>query len=91
MKITIEYENHVFHYKHGYQAYILDYAICHEIDKRYGIDELKAFVFLVAECYLKDGNPTPLGSLTDFMAEHWEEIHDLSRYEILDKFYEQLD
>ena len=91
MKITIEYKNHVFHYEHGYQAYILDYALYHDIDQKYGINGLKDFVSRVAECYLKDSNTTPLGALTDFMAEHWEEIKDLSRYDILTKFYEQLD
>ena len=91
MKITIEHENYVFHYDHSYQAYVFECAIYNDIEKRYGIDELKAFVSHVCACYLKDSNPTPLGALTDFMAEHWKEIKDLSRYDILDKFYEQLD
>ena len=70
---------------------ILDYAIYHEIDKKYGIDGLKAFVYRVGDCYLKDSNKTPLGALTDYMAEHWEELKEESRYDILDKFYMQLD
>ena len=91
MKITIEHENHVFHYEHGYQAYILDYALYHDIDKRYGIEGLKELVGLVSACYLKDENPTPLGVLTDFMAEHWEDIKTLSRYNVLSRLYSQLD
>lgn len=90
MKITIEHENIIYNYEHGYQAYILDYALYHEIDKKYGNDGIKEFVFRVSECYLKDSNATPLGALTDYMAEHWEEIKELSRYDILTKFYSQL-
>ena len=90
MKITIEHENQVFHYEHGYQAYILDYALYHDVDKQYGMDGLKEFVSCASACYLKDGNPTPLGALVDFMAERWQELKDLSRYDILTKFYEQL-
>ena len=90
MKIRIEHENNIFVYEHGYQAYILDYALYHEIDKKYGLDEIKNFVFRVSECYLKDSNATPLGALTDYMAEHWEDIKKLSRYDILNKFYAQL-
>lgn len=91
MKITVEYNDNIFIYKDGYHAYILDYAIYHEIDKKYGIDGLKAFVYRVGDCYLKDSNKTPLGALTDYMAEHWEELKEESRYDILDKFYMQLD
>lgn len=88
MKITIEYENELFEYENGYHAYIFDYAVENNFDEKYGFDELKRFVYLVGECYLKDSNPTPLGALTDFMAENWESIKELSRYDILDKFYE---
>jgi len=89
LKITIEYENQVFEYQNGYQAYIFDYAIENEFDKKYGFEELKRFVYRVGECYLKDSNPTPLGTLTDFMAQNWETLKELSRYDILDKFYEK--
>lgn len=89
LKITIEYENQVFEYQNGYQAYIFDYAIENEFDKKYGFEELKRFVYRVGECYLKDSNPTPLGALTDFMAQNWESLKELSRYDILDKFYEK--
>ncbi|MBE5734724.1 MAG: hypothetical protein E7347_06770 [Clostridiales bacterium] len=89
LKITIEYENQVFEYQNGYQAYIFDYAIENEFDKKYGFEELKRFVYRVGECYLKDSNSTPLGTLTDFMAQNWESLKELSRYDILDKFYEK--
>lgn len=89
LKITIEYENQVFEYQDGYHAYIFDYAIENDFDKKYGFEELKRFVYRVGQCYLKDSNPTPLGALTDFMAENWESLKELSRYDILDKFYEK--
>lgn len=89
LKITIEYENQVFEYQNDYQAYIFDYAIENEFDKKYGFEELKRFVYRVGECYLKDSNSTPLGTLTDFMAQNWESLKELSRYDILDKFYEK--
>ena len=34
---------------------------------------------LIAD-YLKDSNPTPLGALTDFMAEDRKSLKELSRY-----------
>ena len=91
MKITVEYKDNIFNYEHGYHVYILDYAIYHEIDKKYGIDGLKAFVYRVGECYLKDSNHTPLGAITDYMAKNWKKLKNKSRYDILDKFYMQLD
>lgn len=91
MKITVEYKNQIFEYKDGYHAYIFDYAVENDFDKKYGIEELKSFVYRVGECYLKDCNPTPLGSLTDFMAENWDNLKELSRYDILDRFYERYD
>ena len=89
LKITIEYENQVFVYQDGYYAYIFDYAVENDFDKTYGIEELKRFVYRVGECYLKDSIPTPLGALTDFMAKNWESLKELSRYDILDRFYEK--
>ena len=48
-----------------------------------------ALVFYVL-IYLKDSNQTPLGALSDYMAENWDKIKNLSRYDILEKFYDQL-
>ena len=74
----------------GYEAYIFCAAINNEFDKTHP-NELKAYIFLVSECYLKDSNHTPLGELSDFMAENWDKIKYLSRFDILEKFYKQLD
>ena len=90
MKITIEYSNKIYNFEHGYETYIFCAAVNNEFDKTHP-DELKDFIFLVGECYLKDSNQTPLGALSDYMAENWDKIKHLSRYDILEKFYDQLD
>ncbi len=90
MKIIVEYNNKTYEFNDGYYAYIFDYAICNEFDKKYGEDKLLEFINRVKIAYLKDGNATPLGSLTDFMAQNWKKIKDLGTWDILDKFYEQL-
>ena len=90
MKITIEYNNTNYNFEHGYEAYIFCAAINNEFDKTHP-NELKAYVFLVGECYLKDSNHTPLGELSDFMVKNWDKIKYLSRFDILEKFYKQLD
>ena len=85
MKITIEYSNKIYNFEHGYETYIFCAAVNNEFDKTHP-DELKDFIFLVGECYLKDSNQTPLGALSDYMAENWDKIKHLSRYDILEKF-----
>ena len=90
MKITIEYSNKIYNFEHGYETYIFCAAVNNEFDKTHP-DELKDFIFLVGECYLKDSNQTPLGALSDYIAENWDKIKHLSRYDILEKFYDQLD
>ena len=89
MKITIEYNDKIYNFEHGYEAYIFCAAINNEFDKTHP-NELKDFILLVSECYLKDSNQTPLGTLSDYMPENWNKIKRLSRYDILEKFYEQL-
>ena len=73
MKITIEYSNKIYNFEHGYETYIFCAAVNNEFDKTHP-DELKDFIFLVGECYLKDSNQTPLGALSDYMAENWDKI-----------------
>ena len=81
MKITIEYSNKIYNFEHGYETYIFCAAVNNEFDKTHP-DELKDFIFLVGECYLKDSNQTPLGALSDYIAENWDKIKHLSRYDI---------
>ena len=87
MKIVIEHNGKQYNFQYGYEAYIFDCAISNDFDKTHTVDELKEFIFCVADCYLKDCNQTPLGYLTDFMAIHWNMLKRVSRYEILERFY----
>ena len=66
MKITIEYSNKIYNFEHGYETYIFCAAVNNEFDKTHP-DELKDFIFLVGECYLKDSNQTPLGALSSII------------------------
>ena len=85
------YNGETLEFEHGAQAYIFDYALYWDIDKL-GLNVLKAFVYFVYRCYMKDDNATPLGSLTDYIAEHWTEIQgkEPDIYDILADFYAQL-
>ena len=89
MKITIEYSNKIYNFENGYEAYIFCAAVNNEFDKTHP-NELKDFVVLVGDCYLKDSNQTPLGALSDYIAKNWNEVKELSRLDILEKFYEQV-
>lgn len=87
MKILVEYNGKQYEFQYGYEVYIFDCAVSNNFDKTHTDNELKEFIYCVAECYLKDSNQTPLGHLTDYMATHWDELKGLSRYDILEKFY----
>ena len=49
MKIIIEYNNKIYNFEHGYEAYIFCAAVNNEFDKTHP-DELKDFILLVGEC-----------------------------------------
>ena len=53
MKLTIEHNNKIYNFENGYEAYIFCAAVNNEFDKTHST-ELKDFVVLVGECYLKD-------------------------------------
>ena len=91
IKIQITYNGKIYAFEYGSQAYIFHTGIYNDIDKEYGIDALLEYVAIVHNCYLSDCNCTPLGKLSDYVAEHWNEIKALDRYEILDKFYSEAD
>jgi hypothetical protein len=90
-KFQVIYNGETLEFEHGAQAYIFDYALYWDIDKL-GLNVLKAFVYFVYRCYMKDDNATPLGALTDYIAEHWTEIQGKQPdiYDILADFYAQL-
>ena len=83
----IHYDNEVYNFKFGSQAYIFHTGLYNGLDKRFGITELLNYVAVVQNCYLSDDNRTPLGSLCDHDAKHWNNIKNKSKYDILDEFY----
>ncbi len=89
VKIQITYKDDIYAFEYGSQAYIFHTGIYNDVDGKYSIDGLLDYTALVLDCYLSDSNRTPLGELCDYIAERWNEIKDLGKYEILDKFYSE--
>ena len=91
-KYQVVHNGETYTFQHGAQLYIFDYGLYHDIHKR-GMEVMHKFIYFVYNCYMKDCNATPLGALTDYIAEHWDEIHkeELGSYDVLDRFYAQLD
>ena len=86
MKITAEYRGKTYNFNSGAEAYIFDIALINGVYE----DNLFTFVEFVHWLYLHDQNPTPLGSLADYIAEHWEEVQELDKWTILEKFYDSI-
>ncbi len=89
MKITITHNNKTYVFEHGFEVLIFDCAVNNDFDNKHP-NELNDFISLVSDCYLKDLNQTPLEALSDYMAENWNEVKRLSRFDILEKFYNQV-
>lgn len=87
VQIQITYKDKIYAFEYGSQAYIFHTGIYNDVDCEYGIDALLEYVDILHSCYLSDCNRTPLGELCDYAVEHWEQVKDLNRYEILEKFY----
>jgi hypothetical protein len=79
-------DNKIYECESGAKAYILDVGMLNGVEK----DKLLEYVEFVHYLYLKDQNPTPLGHLCDYIAEHWEEVQELDKWTILEDFYETL-
>lgn len=90
IKIQVTYKDKTYAFEYGSEAYIFHSGIYNDMDQEYGIDSLLRYVKIVHECYLSDCNRTPLGELCDYVAEHWNDIKSLDRYEILEKFYKEI-
>lgn len=86
MKITIEHNNKTYEFMSGVQAYIFDVGTLNGIPE----EKLLDFTEFVYWLYIKDQNPTPLGHLADYIAEHWEEVQGLDKWEILEGFYNSI-
>lgn len=88
MKITIEHNGKTYEFDSGTKAYIFDAGTINSVKE----DNLLEFVEFVHYLYLKDQNPTPLGHLCDYIAEHWSKgVQYLDKWTILEEFYDSLD
>ena len=87
LKFTIIYGNHTFAFQQGSKVFIFHVGIHNEIDKKYGIKGLLDYVSFVHDCYLADDNPTPLGTLADYIAQHWKKLKNKGRADVLNQFY----
>jgi hypothetical protein len=86
MKITVEHNDKTYEFDSGSKAYIFDAGTLNGVED----NKLLDFVEFVHYLYLKDQNPTPLGHLADYIAEHWDEVQGLDKWTILENFYETL-
>lgn len=75
-----------YEFESGSKVYIFDIGRLNNVPE----DRLLEYVEFVHYLYIKDQNPTPLGHLCDYIAEHWEEVQELDKWTILGKFYETL-
>lgn len=87
-KFQVIYNGKTYEFDAGAKVMIFDYGLNNNMDKK-SIHTLLRYVDFVYELYLKDDNPTPLGTLCDYIAENWKKVTNskLSRSDILDKFY----
>lgn len=75
-----------YEFDSGFEVYIFDHGIMNGLE---GEDLIK-YISFVSDLYLKDNNPTPLGHLCDYVAQHWEDVQKLDRYETLSNFYDSI-
>ena len=87
MKITIEHNSKTYEFMSGVQAYIFDVGTLNGVPE----DKLLKYTEFVYWLYIKDQNPTPLGHLADYIAEHWEEVQGRTKWDILEDFYSSLE
>lgn len=87
MKVAVEHNGKTYEFPGGAQAYIFDVGTLNGIPE----DKLLKYTEFVYWLYIKDQNPTPLGHLADYIAEHWDEVQGLDKWTILEEFYHSLD
>jgi hypothetical protein len=68
LNFIVMYGKETFFFKQGSKAFILHTGIENDIDKKYGMQELRDYVSFVHDCYIADDNHTPLGALADYIA-----------------------
>jgi len=89
VEIEVKYKNKIYAFDNGYRAYIFHTGVYNNVDAKFGIKGLLDYVSLVVDCYLSDDNLTPLGDLSDFIAQNWKEFKKLHHKDILDMFYDK--
>ena len=87
LNFIVMYGKETFFFKQGSKAYIFHTGVYNDIDKKYGIKGLLAYVNFVHDCYIADDNNTPLGALADFIASKWKKLKNKERYDVLNEFY----
>lgn len=87
LQFIVTYGKRTFTFAQGSKAYIFHTGVYNDIDKKYSIKSLLAYVSFVHDCYLADNNHTPLGALADFIAENWKKLKNKGRYDVLEEFY----
>lgn len=90
IKVIVELDNkEQYEFNSGAEAYIFHTGMYHDMLNKYGIQEMLKYVSYVFDSYLADSNRTPLGDLSDYVADNWDSIkvEQPSRYELLDDFY----
>ena len=87
----VVYNDEIHQFTNGAQLYIFDCGLFWDMDKL-GNEEFNAFIRFAYDCYLEADDPIPLGALTDYIAQHWEDIKDRQQtvHQVLDKFWRQL-
>ena len=90
-KFQAVFNGEIYPFRTGAHLYIFDCGLFWDMDK-YGIDEFQKYIEFVYNCYLEADDPIPLGSLSDYIAEQWDDIQakDLTIYDVLEKFWNQL-
>lgn len=90
-KFQAIFNGEIYQFRTGSHLYIFDCGLFWDMEK-YGMDEFQKYIEFVYNCYLEADGPIPLGSLSDYIAEQWEDIKakDLTIHEVLDKFWKQL-
>ena len=87
LQFIVTYGKRTFTFTQGSQIYIFHTGVYNDMDKKYGVKGLLAYVSFVHDCYLSDSNRTPLGALADFIAENWKRLKTKGRYDVLEEFY----
>ena len=86
MKFYAKHNGKEYEFESGAKCYIFSFGNYWDIPE----SEILKYVEFVHNLYLKDSNPTPLGHLCDYIAEHWADVQGKDKWEILDDFYMSL-